>query len=182
MLLGRVHGYTISRMSAEKETTVKKPTQLCKLIDLDALPRAEARVEIARDVIAAVKAGILMAGYIYMHLDRDDGPLDLRARLALVERCKVCAVGAVFVATVARADKFQLHVNRHHSPVGRSDMVVRLSEFFSEIELNRLESAYESEAQIFGVRPPLGDRDEDRRARLLWLMRMIVDTKGAPFA
>ncbi len=140
--------------------------RLAKKIDLSKLTKAQARVEIAKDVIAGIKADKFRATHTYADLDlmgdvgeraREvydkltetwDGEeqsyskkVDWMAVLNLPKAsCDVCAIGACFAATVRRENKFSAPT----TSVEREDVVKRMRNYFSPGQLDKLESAYES--------------------------------------
>lgn len=155
----------MSAVTFTKDEAVKR---LAKKIDLSKLTKNQARVEIAKDVIAGIKAKTLRASHTYADLDLGpgarmidrnafrkatekfdydsgkwlgDGKIDWKDTLAIPNvRCDVCAIGACFAATVRRENKFS---SRNNS-VDREEVVHRMRSYFTDDQLTCLESAYES--------------------------------------
>lgn len=145
-------------------------------VDFDALSPAEGRVEIAKDVLAGLETGRLEAlqnVYWNNQSGTSDGPL----REQLVDRtCQVCAIGALFIAEVARNNKFDFHFR-----VDRSEMFDKLSRWFSEDQLTEIECAFECRACRFCnlVRAiEFGKKYADPTARMRAIMENIIANKG----
>lgn len=123
-------------------TEAQAHKQLKKLVDLKSLPKNKARVEIAKDVLAALKIQKIRAAngsYVYSERLPKGASYELRDQLALVQ-CDVCAIGAACVAVVARDNKFTVE---GWLGVGGRQAAERLSEFFSTRQLSEMECAYE---------------------------------------
>jgi len=127
--------------------------QLRKPVDLKSLPPAQARVEIAKDVLAALTlevfepcTGVYATGEL-----RDAKPgtfegVDLKEAFAgkRVRQCQVCARGALFLAKVGRLDG--VNMNRHGGfGFDRSTLDPHLLEFFNPGQLELIESAFEGQ-------------------------------------
>jgi hypothetical protein len=132
------------------------PNQLNKRIDLHSLPKYKARMEIAKDVIAAINAKKLSAthnGYLEIRNipKRDPGSFELRSLLPDIPPCQVCAVGACFVAAVARVNKLEVDVIPSYTYSDDSRVVTPdtdkmmdvLGEWFSPKQLGMIECAFE---------------------------------------
>lgn len=148
--------------------------QLNKLIDLDSLPKNQARVEIAKDVLASVKIGKLQPDHIYCDLYGVKKG-DLRTQIPNL-RCNVCAVGAMFLADIARRNKYSVTPYSESSVTkgdywncGRSKVLHRLRDFFSDAQLDLIETHYEYE--WFQEIP-------DDELRMNAIMENIIKNKG----
>ena len=97
-------------------------TKTKKAVPLSKLPRAQARVAIAEDVLASLRAKKLIAeAGTYLEVDWDDdghweNSIDLARPVVdslKTKQCMVCAVGAIFCSTVKKtnviADKVVSH-------------------------------------------------------------------------
>jgi len=126
--------------------------QLTKKVDLRKLPVAQARVEIARDVIAALKVRVLEASrgdYFSAYTKEEAGDegdeisiRDLFANKAL-DSCKVCALGALFSAKVGRLNEVSEVLYGNFLDLDRPDVADPLLEFFSGRQLLLIECAFE---------------------------------------
>lgn len=166
----------------------KKPAQLDKLVDLTKLSRAEARVEIAKDVLAALDARYIHTGTKHQTLylkvrvrkeeharakarEKAEGYVELRDLVAQAEDCQVCARGALLIAVVARDNEMQGYSATRYpswSFVVGAD-IARLAPYFSKTELFSLEIAFEE----------LLDHSEEARTQFLKdMMQHLVDTQG----
>lgn len=124
--------------------------QLSKLIDLDSLPKNQARTEIAKDVLASVKIGRLRPDHTYCDLHGvKEG--DLRPQIPNL-RCNVCAVGAMFLADIARRNKYSVTPysdsftdKEDYCEFNRGQVLHRLRDLFSNAQLDLIETHYEYE-------------------------------------
>lgn len=160
---------------------MKKPAQLCKLVDLSKLSRAKARVEIAKDVIAALDAEYIRTGpktdtsYLTLRVqgmgsEYEGQAFDLKELLSRkVEDCQVCARGALLLAVVARDNEFRVEMSSSRNLRWLDDDVTRLMPFFSDSELYSLETAFEEGGL---------QTQEDRTAFLRGCMERLIRTKG----
>jgi hypothetical protein len=153
--------------------------QLDKPIDLKSLPRNKARVEIAKDVLAALDAKRIIPGMCYLE-GIENGPL--KPQIAQ-RNCEVCAIGAVLVAVVARDNDFD--VDYYYDIC--LPMLARLSDFFSAEELRWMEAAYEATCirGLYEAKPvdlnvwaEFGARSGNRESRMRAIMQLIIDNKG----
>lgn len=137
--------------------------------------KAEMRVEIAKDVLGALKAKRFLAGHDGYLATRDQKAQkaaaaleeawenkDLKALLKLAaqeyvapKQCTVCAIGAVFVATVDRHDSLKLtdvYTDEMGSDgeVGPDAMMDYLKQWFTVRQLRLIEVAYEGNLQSYG--------------------------------
>lgn len=127
--------------------------QLDKLVDLKSMSKEDARREIARDVLAAMKAEKIQVesgNYCEMKFDTDGQAQDsvsFRDVMPKLKQCHVCAIGALFVANVARTNRFDISVYGNGDAwVGDMDMLRKLRPYFSAVELRTIEAAFEGGA------------------------------------
>lgn len=161
-------------------------------------PRAQQRVIIAKDVIAALRAGTIVAESMeYM----DDVQMD---EGGVITSCTACALGSVFACATRRG------VNGHlmgGALAKQATMHRRLSPYFDEGQLRLIESAFEcgdfsneglagknrrgkwARAIKFGNQYPkvdffYGDESGEARARandkkrMTAIMRNIIENEG----
>lgn len=134
----------------------KPMNHLDKKIVLEKLTPAQRRVVIAKDVIAALDAKKINAQPgIYCEIDlafEEVVGKDLRSKIPDAKQCNVCALGAIFVAKVARFNDFNVGKENYGSfvgddteivDVGGGDIRSNLSEYFDDIQLGLIESAFE---------------------------------------
>lgn len=155
--------------------------------------RAQARIAIAKDVIAQIKAQRYMAK-TGLYIDSDTipevvsgKPIDLQKHLkktlTKTNPCQVCALGSAFISCVRLYDKFQV---TYDTSYGNGDiktpaMRSKLHEFFTKVELDAIESSFELALMVNGYTMgelPVGYRrfleSHNSEDRLLWLMRTVI--------
>lgn len=129
------------------KTEAKK--QLQKPLDLNRLSKMQARVEIIKDVIAAIKLGKMSAGVGYFHTAVGRSakyPKDLRTLLGQEnQHCYVCAIGAAFASVVGRVNGFNISKNESLLGLVHGQLIEKLADFWSAAELRGLESAFEGD-------------------------------------
>lgn len=170
----------------------RQEKQLRKKIDLASLTRAQARVEIAKDVIAAVSLKRLQprrGAYVQLTTN-DKAPSvegvegELRELILKATHCQVCAIGALVVAVAARDNDFKLGWVQFKGAfsVRRGTVFDRLKSFFSPGELDVIEGRFERDEDVLGpieyIIPKRSLKSSATKA-LLSLMTKIVRTKGA---
>src|SRR6266404_2805338 len=174
-------------------TKTEALAQLRKPVDLHKLTRAEARVEIARDVLAALKVKKILVGpygYFDANIEKAGELRDLLAPENV--KCQVCAIGAVFTAAVARVDNYAvspIHIDvAGVVTLSRLACTGKLEPWFTSEELCNVEEMFENYnedapwAQWGSALAP-DDRlrvEEVKTIRLTALMKHIIETKGAP--
>ena len=120
--------------------------------EFNALSDEQKRIEIAKDVIAALKAKKLSAGQmVYVNntniddIIRQDGSQQLQPLLIETQKeCQVCAKGALFVCDVIRRNEFK--VSKSVTSID-SDIILQKLEYFSESQLNLIETAFEGDTK-----------------------------------
>lgn len=115
-------------------------------IDLGAMSPADARREIARDVIAAVKAGMIRVDHVYFnaHTSQMDGLLVDVQKAVRGKSCNACAIGACLYAVVTREDRLEARVGYSGViAIRRAEIVARLEGYFDSFQLRLMENAYE---------------------------------------
>ena len=126
--------------------------RLRKPIALNSMPKWRARVEIARDVLAGLRADKLTPGSAYGAVELEPhhtvrGGDELRNHLDH-STCRACALGCTLVALVARVNGFRVDGGDifcgREIDLYRDGITRRLSEYFTEIQMDMIESAYES--------------------------------------
>lgn len=126
--------------------------------------KSEMRVNIAKDVIAQIKAKkITPLSGAYLCIDREE------------KTCEACALGSMFMTHVAKMNPLDV-IFGDICEVDDDEMRKQLSKFFSEDELWEIENAFERDGMS-----PEGcsylDEDDDER-RLLLIMRNIIKNNG----
>src|ERR1700690_660190 len=156
--------------------------------------RAEQRVQIAKDVIAALKVKQLTPKHqSYFDVSENtflrmeaNGSDSLKDTLKTIPTCHVCAKGAIFTCTVARKNKV---TNRQllNQDWRRSDSLSKsLQGTFSARQLRLIETEFEDDDIDYGIgdtRPispvmelhELFDNAEDR---MIAIMKNIIANKG----
>lgn len=141
-----------------------------------AMTKARKRVAIAKDTIEALNARKIVAkcGVYLAHdaeLNGDKLPNDYA--------CKACALGSMFVGLTTRVK--DLSVKGHQC---RSHITEDLSKYFSDIQLDMVESAFEQRemgwAHSYKTRPAkeFGNKYSDSDDRLRAIMQNIIDNNG----
>ncbi len=157
--------------------------------DFKKLSKAEKRVAIAKDVIAALKAKKYIAetgDYLDINYSSDNYDSNINQELLCSNdiTCKVCAVGALFTSKVIISNNFD-------SDYVPSDDVMRdeLSAYFSKNQLYLIEAAFEgwetdeySKSEIILTLKNNDHmrfhRDYDTNDRMIAIMNNIVKNKG----
>ena len=185
--------------SVEEQENMNKAQakkQLNKLVDLKSLPKNKARVEIAKDVIAALALNRLVANrgsYLRLSQNAKDG--SLREQLPNVD-CEVCGIGACFVALVARNNDFNLNLTSvmyddfleiHNVSDAHME---QLHEYFDDYQLGAIECAFEqteqpitrlvgvNDCELFQNALEFGERHIDSENALIAIMQNIIDNDG----
>lgn len=128
--------------------------QLDKLVDLKSMTKADARVAICKDVLAAIKAKKIVAQagtYCLMEFGdavTPDTRTSLRDLIPKMKRCDVCAIGAIFTAFVSRENKFDVTAEPSdfggaYVSIGDERMIDKLRGYFGAKELRTIEAAFE---------------------------------------
>lgn len=177
--------------------------QLHKPVDLLSMPLAKARVEIAKDVIAALSLGVIRpaahSSYFYAAFksfetaekarDEDRELRDVFAKEEL-KTCEVCALGALFVAKIGRLDSFKLH-RESVSQIGSTSLhggtiKDQLNTFFSYEQMTLIECAFEISdhharsllADVVTAATRFGEEYTNDRSRLVAIMENIIQNNG----
>lgn len=144
--------------------------------------RAEKAVTLAKDVLAQLKSkkliatrGVYLDDEIWTMMSEREGE-QLQPLLEPLEECQVCALGSLFVAKVARYNKFECQ-----GDASSYDLRAALKGYFGEQQLFDIETAFECSAtgncDMRAV--TFGRRYDDDEERLAAIMRNIVRNKGA---
>ena len=151
-------------------------TPKTKPLDWDAMPPGERAVAVAKDVIAQLKRKAFVATpNTYLFHDGDISHLmpedDLRAHLAELGNCKVCAKGAIFLCSVRLFDQVT---------VGNNDSLYNsrvVWDLFGD-DANSIEYAFEGwnddytpEREFYAAHP-------DPKRRLIAIMQNIIEHDG----
>lgn len=128
--------------------------RLRKPIDLKSMSKAKARVEIAKDVIAALNTKKLVAtsgNYGSINIEKSsfkkfkyDTLVSVRDALGVSTNCQVCALGAACLAVVGRENK--LKAPFYSSSVELSHVTAlraQLREYFTPLQIALIECAFE---------------------------------------
>lgn len=160
--------------------------------------RAKARIAIAKDVIAQIKAkrylartGCYIQGLNTAAILMEGKSVDMRSHLTKTltpkAPCAVCALGSAFMSCVRIYDKFQLnHKTTDGSGVNYNAMHRKLREFFTRSELLAIENSFERGAIAGGGFEwdntsggyKIFLRDLNQEERLTWLMNAIIRIGG----
>lgn len=154
--------------------------QLKKPIDLSKLSRDEARVEIAKDVLARLKKGMIVAkNGDYLRIPRAD-------KHPGEQQCQACGVGSILLTVMLRQ---QLPwTSRTLNPFRfETDMKAELSPFFTPAEVAEIETAFEHGHRhniALDIRHDVGQEatmfcyDMSDEEGLIKIMQGIIDNKG----
>lgn len=149
-------------------------------IDFANLTAAQKRVEIAKDVIAALDANKIEAvqgtyGTVELKEYRSlRDSTDLRSLMPDMARCEVCAMGAVFVAAVGRENNFDINPE---DPFWRAeDIIERLRGIFTPRQLRLMESAFEERGDVIGQKYAAMNLNDTERLKVI--MNDIIDNGG----
>lgn len=169
------------------------------------LTRAEKRVMIARDVIAALRAKALDAkegSYVYIDTTRtterywggtyetnvynkflkdSDQSESFQKLLPSLPDCKVCAKGAIFVCAVARQNKVETAKADDVREFEGEALSENLRGIFSARQLDLIEAEFEREDMQFTLGPgwePVMKEREDPTERMIAIMKNIIRNKG----
>lgn len=128
-----------------KQSTIEKNNT-----KFNALPKAKKRVEIAKDVLALMKNGTIIAGSGYLdqevfeeYENMEEDSVSLQK--ILIEEpiaCEVCQKGAIFLATVHKRNKLSFRYS-DEIPSDSSSIVDEINDIFTEEQLHLMECAYE---------------------------------------
>ena len=160
------------------------------------LTKAEARVEIAKDVLKHLKAMKVTRG-IYCGsngppdhaLEKLEG--DAQQHVGVIQKsCHVCALGSMMVSHIRKFDNFGMD-EFLFGRLGREQIAETLGKWFSQSQLDLIETAFETypgkdnreayEAWETGAKRKaklFGNRFKTDRQRLKGIMENIVKNKG----
>ncbi len=157
--------------------------------------KAEKRVEIAKDVLAQLRAEKIVASQgTYCFLDADiQGTEELREEVKGA-RCEVCALGALFMGDIRKNDKCKgVDVGLGLEPDGFVNHYIderamrdRLGKLFSVKQTALIECAFEKgidptnslSENEYATATAFGNRYEDSSERLRVIMRNIIRNDG----
>lgn len=163
------------------------------------MSRREKRVQIAKDVIAAIRTEVLRAshqGYLHastkesMYFLEHDPVLSADAELQDVlsdKQCTVCAIGSVFVAAVTRCDDLTVQdavpmycvSTPRLNHISKDVMTDYLAGIFSRDELDRIENAYEGFGRYRTVNEEMSKYPgKNSNTRLINIMKNIIRNEG----
>lgn len=117
-----------------------------QFIDLSKLPKDQARVLIAQDVLKQIKAGKIAAvAGSYLILYNASGKEQFHEVLESASDCEVCALGSLMYSRVLLADKMNCSGFRKHLFIDRSDLddMKELLKYFETEELAKIELFFE---------------------------------------
>lgn len=149
-----------------------------------AMSPARKRVTIAKDVLAALTTKKLWPKRgIFIHVDHTMSPKTQLRSAINTEHCDVCAMGALFVATVQRRNAITLGTYQAPDMPAHHKISKYLEDVFSEYDLKRIEQAFELGV---GVYPTDGDtsavkfgrRYANVETRMRNIMENIIKHKG----
>lgn len=130
-------------------------SHLRKPISLSGMTKANARVAIAQDVLAALDAEVITpVSGTYGIIKFKEGLEEqenrwlprfesVRELLGKAEFCHACALGAACFALVGRENKLTARVIDGRANIHEGDFRVQLREYFSRLQIAMIESAYE---------------------------------------
>jgi hypothetical protein len=167
------------------------------------MSRARRRITIARDVLAQLGTRLLAKRNVYVSMDSlkwlDDSTKNkqLQTIFKKEKECTVCAVGALFLCGIERANDLKVaeaDVNIYSGSIGGQVNFGYLHRFFATDQLQLIEAAFENRDMRTctgldhdGVEASDGDIDdaidfgrlfEDDEERLRFIMQNIVVNKG----
>lgn len=154
------------KKKTKKITLVEKNAALLakKNAAFNKLTKPQKRVQIAKDVLAQLKIGFLKAktgvytdskslDRIFQKInntyDLDQSNLSNLLNVEVKDifdkdkSCTVCGIGSLFVCAVKRLDKLKLKDLFNDADIAQSDVHSYLSKYFSLLQLNLIESAFE---------------------------------------
>ncbi len=138
-------------MTDVSKAAVEGLKHLRKPIDLKSMSKADARVAIAKDVLAALDAKKITASRgTYGVLDLKNPvrgfAVGVREILPDLKSCHVCALGAAAIALVGRENYLTVNAYLGTTEIHLDDCRYRslLREYFSGEQLAMIESAFES--------------------------------------
>ena len=142
------------------------------------LTPAEMRVLIAQDVIDRVNAGRIrpVIGYYLRKHTTVDSLLEART-------CQVCAMGAMFVAHIARFDAVDDLQVAAVERGGGSTICDTLGGYFSVTQLRMIEAAFELRSYWLGNDDTIrccefGRQFKNKRDRLVAILQNVIDHGG----
>jgi hypothetical protein len=148
------------------------------------LTPSQKRVAIAKDVIAQLDTRRLRARtmtYVYLVGPKPKASYDQQVcDLTVGRNCQVCALGAMFVVAVERADKLNVSDNvdfdnRFHGADGET-CYSYLAQFFSTDQLHQIEAAFEG---FDGIRWAWAeDTDVSPEERMRRVMTNVIRNRG----
>ncbi len=138
-------------MTDVSKAAVEGLKHLRKPIDLKSMTKADARVAIAKDVLAALDAKKITAsagtyGVLDLKNPVRDFSVGVREILPDLKHCNVCALGAAAIALVGRENHLAVNTYPGVTEIRLDDYHYRslLREYFSGEQLAMIESAFES--------------------------------------
>lgn len=113
---------------------------------LHGLTSAQARVRIAQDVIECLDAEKITPAHVYCAVKSPSIAESFRDVLRRATQCRVCALGACFLAVVARGFNPKTRRGQFNPDEAYPDGGVRdaLGDYFGLADLSAIEQAYES--------------------------------------
>lgn len=166
------------------------------------LPKARQRRLILLDVLRQIKLPktcVTTGTYCDIRLPEVDPfagdkytPLpvtELHTLLPKIERCSVCAKGALFLSTVAKSNDFMVHDPQGRVTVHHAGMLHKLKSIWPEKNLALVECAFEKDGR-FGIdnivcsdaeiarAVTFGEAFEDDTARLSAIVRNMLKNNG----
>lgn len=148
------------------EVVTKALKHLQKPISLRSMSKANARVAIAKDVLAALDARKITAtsgsyGSILFDKPFMTGTVNVRETLPSMTSCYVCALGAAAIALVGRDNNLDTEVNLGSFRMRIDDDEYRemLREYFSPVQLAMIESAFETQNYAYKEQVSLSNKN-----------------------
>lgn len=154
------------------------------------LTKAEARVEIAKDVLKHLRAMKVTRG---TYCCSDEAELeglegDAQQHVGVIQKsCQVCALGSMMVSHIRKFDNFGMD-NFWMGRLDRQDIADALGKYFSQTQLDLIEAAFETapgklnrETYEAGAKLKahlFGNRFKTDRQRLKGIMENIVKNSG----
>jgi hypothetical protein len=137
-----------------------------------ALPGKEKEcVAIAKDALKQIEAKRYIAEHgVYLAVEEYEFPFsevgsgELQPHVKKLKKCKVCAVGALFLSAVRKYNAFDAKELRGNKWL--DSMKNKLREFFTRVEVSEMEEVFESN---------WGNRDETALKKVL---RNVIRNKG----
>lgn len=150
-------------------------------ISLRGMSKPEARVAIARDVLAALDAKKIFprrGGYGVVRFNETTGAgifhsreENLRELLGRASICEACALGSACLALVGRENKLTIPAAHGTAFIQNSDFRAQLRQYFSRLQIAMIESAHEG--MSFAHSEDFAQEDYQEKIGGFWKRRSV---------